>query len=437
MSNLIVKHNDFIEGRFHLELNQAKIIAKLSSIIQKDDKDFKLYIFQAKNLLEELKMGINNYDDLKKSVDSLVDKTIQLGKPDSTLTISLLSSAEYFKDGRIELEFSPKLKPYLLQLKENFTKYQLENVLSLSSFYAIRIYELCKQYEKIKERIIEVEKLKEILKIQDKYKLYGHFKKKVLDIAKREINEKTDINISFEEIKTGRKITSIKFLIEKKEKEIEKVENKIDFEIEDIDKFKDLEDIKYFEDIPKPIKKKTVKTNKEYSEEVLNLYNLLPLEEQIESSKEKLENLLKDHTFKYIEADIKYAKKSKVKNYWAFLLKSCKEGHYSKDELEKAKIPAEEKNIKLKKTKEMIEKVEEDKLKIEEQNKLREKALEFYEKLDKSIQEKIKEKAKELYIQEGQIKDFNPMIKKIYQTTLEKFYIHRIMRENFKGLLEI
>ena len=89
------------------------------------------------------------------------------------------------------------------------------------------------------------------------------------------------------------------------------------------------------------------------------------------------------------------------------------------------------------KPKEMTEKVEEDKLKIEEQNKLREKALEFYEKLDKSIQEMIKEKAKELYIQEGQIKDFNPMIKKIYQTTLEKFYIHRVVRENFKGLLEI
>jgi len=393
MSNLIVKHNDFIEGRFHLDLTQAKIIAKLSSIIQKDDKDFKLYIFQAKNLLEELKMGVNNYDNLKKSVDSLVDKTIQLGKPDSTLTISLLSSAEYFKDGRIEIEFSPKLKPYLLQLKENFTKYQLENVLSLSSFYAIRIYELCKQYEKIKERMIEVEKLKEILKIQDKYKKYNHFKEKVLEIAKREINEKTDINISFEEIKTGRKVTSIKFLIEKKEKEIEKVENKIDFEIEDIDKFKDLEDIKYFEDIPK---KKVVKINKEYSEEVLKLFEILPLEEQIESSKEKLENLLKDHTFKYIEADIKYAKKSKVKNYWAYLLKSCREGHYSKDEMEKAKIPAEEKNARLKKTKEIIEKVEEDKLKS---IKVKEELNSYYErylKLNESIQNLVYKKALEL-----------------------------------------
>ncbi len=271
MGNLIVKHNDFIEGRFYLELNQAKILAKLSSVIQKDDEDFKLYTFQAKNLLEELKMGVNNYDDLKKSVDGLVEKTIQLGKPTSTLTISLLSSAEYHKDGKIELEFSPKLKPYLLQLKENFTKYQLENILSLSSFYAIRIYELCKQYETIKTRIFTVEDLKRILNIKEKYKLYGDFKRKVLEIAEREINEKTDINISFEEIKTGRKVTSIKFIIKSKIKEIKKrnIEKEIEKKIKEQKKKlnentyvepeeEKIEKIKTFEEIKKELKEKGI-----------------------------------------------------------------------------------------------------------------------------------------------------------------------------------
>jgi len=152
------------------------------------------------------------------------------------LTISLLSSAEYHKDGKIELEFSPKLKPYLLQLKENFTKYQLENVLSLSSFYAIRIYELCKQYETIKERTIEIKELKEILDIKAKsYSIYNRFKTKVLDIAEREINEKTDINISVEEIKTGRKVTSIKFIIKSKTKEVKKknIEKEIEKKIKE------------------------------------------------------------------------------------------------------------------------------------------------------------------------------------------------------------
>ena len=99
----------------------------------------------------------------------------------------------------IILRFDPNLRPYLLQLKENFTKYQLENVLSLSSFYAIRIYELCKQYETIKERTIEIKELKEILDIKAKsYNIYNRFKEKVLTIAEREINEKTDISIKFD-----------------------------------------------------------------------------------------------------------------------------------------------------------------------------------------------------------------------------------------------
>lgn len=78
---------------------------------------------------------------------------------------------------------------------------------------------------------MEISELKTILGIEKtKYKLYGHFKNKVLEIAEREINEKTDILIQIEEIKTGRKITAIKFLISAK-KGIKAVENTEEIEI--------------------------------------------------------------------------------------------------------------------------------------------------------------------------------------------------------------
>ena len=64
--------------------------------------------------------------------------------------------------------------------------YQFENVIALSSVYAIRIYELCKQYEKLKERTVLVADLKEILEIKDKYKKYNDFKKYVLSIAENQ-----------------------------------------------------------------------------------------------------------------------------------------------------------------------------------------------------------------------------------------------------------
>jgi plasmid replication initiation protein len=219
---LIVKHNDFIEAKYNLTLTELKIIAKLSSMIQKDDDDFKSYKFTAKELLDDLKLN-NNYDDLRDSIKKLLTRLIIIKTEKSVLATTFLSSAEYFKDSTVELSFDKKLKPYLLQLKNNFTMYQFENVVALSSFYAIRIYELCKQYETIKERTIEIKELKEILDIKVKsYNIYNNFKQKVLEIAEREINEKTDIHISFEEIKTSRKVTSIKFIIKSKIKEVNK-----------------------------------------------------------------------------------------------------------------------------------------------------------------------------------------------------------------------
>lgn len=223
---LIVKHNDFIEAKYNLTLTELKIIAKLSSMIQKDDNEITCYKFSLQSLIEELNLGKENYTHLIDSLDRLLTRIIIIKKLDSNtfLKTTFLSSTEYFlDDSTVELSFDKKLKPYLLQLKNNFTMYQFENVVALSSFYAIRIYELCKQYETIKERTIEIKELKEILDVKVKsYNIYNNFKQKVLEIAEREINEKTDINISFEEIKTGRKVTSIKFIIKSKIKEVKK-----------------------------------------------------------------------------------------------------------------------------------------------------------------------------------------------------------------------
>lgn len=315
MSKLIVKHNDFIEAKYNLTLTELKIIAKLSSMIQKDDDDFKSYKFTAKELLDDLKLN-NNYDDLRDSIKKLLTRLIIIKTEKSVLATTFLSSAEYFlDDSTVELSFDAKLKQYLLQLKENFTMYQFENVVALSSVYAIRIYELCKQYEKIKERKIDVIQLKEILEIEDKYKKYNDFKKRVLEIAEREINEKTDILIQIEEIKTSRKVTSIKFLIEKKEKQVKQIET-------------------------------SETKEKKYSEEVESLFCMIKKIEQVESLKEIIKKALKSYDYEYIKSNILYSNKNAKTNYNAYLQQAI-ENDYAKIDREK-EIKKEEQKQKVK-----------------------------------------------------------------------------------------
>ena len=112
------------------------------------------------------------------------------------------------------LKFDSNLKPYMLGLKEFYTSYRLDNILSLKSKYSIRLYEILKSNLYKKNVTVELEELKKMLSINEKsYAVYQNVKNKVIIKAQKELADKTDISFDFDEIKTGRKVTSIKFHI--------------------------------------------------------------------------------------------------------------------------------------------------------------------------------------------------------------------------------
>lgn len=363
---LVVKHNQIIESAYTMTTTEAKIIAKLTSMIKKEDEDFKEHIFKVSDLLKELGLGNQNYIALEQSIDKLMSRIIEIkldtknkkGEND-ILKITFVSSCIYrHSTSEIVLRYDPNLKPYFLQLNQNFTKYFLKNILELKSFYSIRIYEMLKQYEKLRERVIEIDHLRKMLEIQpSEYKLYADLKKRVLLTAEKEINEKTDLLVSFEEIKTVRKITAVRFKIEKKSSisSIGEVEN---IEVENIEEVK------------------------EYPEEVLELFNILPFGERVEKRKAEISELLKSHTFEYLKKDIEYCNSQSPEKYWGYFIKSVNSGHYSSAELEKAKLKEQQK-LKKKEQEEKLKKEQEEReLKLK---KLIEKR--FKELTDEELQE--------------------------------------------------
>ncbi|MBU3574058.1 replication initiation protein [Priestia aryabhattai] len=223
IKNWVTKSNILIESTYKLSLQEQRILLIMASKVQPNDETLKTYRFRAKDFIEIVgnKKGTGFYSYLKEIVNGLQTKILTIKEKGRQRNYNWVITSIYEEnEGYITLQFHPSLKYLFLELKEKFTSYQLENVVRLNSVYSIRIYELLKQYERLRKRELSLEELRHFLAIEPtKYKQYGHFKSKVLAVAQKEINNKTDIHFEFVEIKTGRKVTSIEFIITSSSKE--------------------------------------------------------------------------------------------------------------------------------------------------------------------------------------------------------------------------
>lgn len=222
----VVKANELIQkSRFNLTLQQQKIVLYLISQIERNDKEFKLYSFSIQQFCKVC--GINytsgkNYNDLKEAIKEIAQKVLWIKLPNGKETTVRWIEKAYIdrNTGTIEIRLDEDMKPYLLQLKDNFTQYELVWTLQFNSKYSIRLYELIKSihYHDLDpyERTYDIDELKRLLDAET-YKTYQHFKDRALQVAVDEINSTSDKLVSFVPIKDGRAVKKIRLHIESKD----------------------------------------------------------------------------------------------------------------------------------------------------------------------------------------------------------------------------
>lgn len=215
---IVSESNALIEARTNLTLYEERLIYILASRIHPDDTQFKTHFFKVKDIAEKLDLTEKNfYKRVRDIVEGLQDKKVIIEEKSmqSTLSAHWLAAARYYHGkGTIELEFSSMLRPYLLQLQQNFTKFKMWNVLYLKSFYSSKLYKLLKQYLPLQKRRFTLEQLRDMLELEEgKYVKYSHLKNRILLSSQMELEAKTDIKFTFEEIKKGAKVVGIVFHI--------------------------------------------------------------------------------------------------------------------------------------------------------------------------------------------------------------------------------
>ena len=212
--NLLSQSNKLIESKYTLNINEQRLVFAMISMINPEDEDFREYRIRIGDLAKIIGLKNKNYHaEVREITKNIIQKTIQIKKETGLLQVNWISSAEYINaEGVVVLTFDPKLKPYLLRLKENFTSTRFGIAVKFKTFYTTRIYQLLKQYEKIGKRTITVDFLKKNFDIYEDYK---DIKRRIIEPAKKEINKNSDIKFEYEEKKAGRKVDSLVFRIRK------------------------------------------------------------------------------------------------------------------------------------------------------------------------------------------------------------------------------
>lgn len=211
-NKVAVQSNALINARYDMTAFQKKILLYIIAKIQPDDKDFQNYVINVRDFVEEADYRSKMlYDKLRKDTKALISKVYEIEEPDGLLQVSILAKAKYLKDkGQIQVAFAPDLKPYLLQLKEQFTATPLRYVLNFKSVHSIRLYEMLQQFKSTGIFVASIDELKYRLSLEDKYQAYTLFKRRVIEQAQRELAH-TDMAFDFREIRRGRKVVRIEF----------------------------------------------------------------------------------------------------------------------------------------------------------------------------------------------------------------------------------
>ena len=221
ISNKAINGRQIIDGKQSMSVHSAKLLRLLITQVAREDRDFKTYQCDIKDIAKFLDIEKNMYRDIKKICEELMKAIIYLKDEDDNKSWTMLHwvSMAKLKNGILTLRLSDEVKQCVLELKNYFTQYKLENILTFKSFYSIRIYEIlkCETAEKKRNNIkVEISELKEKLECTKKYKATKDFNKNVIAVAIKEINEKSDITVTAEYKKTSRSITHIIFHVQDK-----------------------------------------------------------------------------------------------------------------------------------------------------------------------------------------------------------------------------
>lgn len=243
-NTIVVKSNDLIQRSvYDLSLSQQRLMLRIFAMLRPTDDEIPVVELSLSEFARALGLdmaGGSAYSQIRKTIHELRAKTIKFRCRDGTNFVKLPGTETnteiswimkaYITTGtnKVRLWLDPDIKPYVLHLQEFFTSFDYNYTVRMRSQYSISLYELCKSWQNVGTFTETVDALGDSLGFS--YKSWTDVRRFVIDKARKEINDYTDIVMDYSIIaKDGHKVTKLRFSVTKKsDEETEKVLEEID-----------------------------------------------------------------------------------------------------------------------------------------------------------------------------------------------------------------
>lgn len=231
---VLFKSNTLIKAKYDFTVAQNRLLQKVFYEIQKNKTNIAtINTTELKKIIKS--KDINTISGIKTFLNNLkANEIMQIKSNKSWTVVNVISGFEYLeKENSFRIEIPILLLDLIHQYtKTGFTPTNVTKYISLGATNAQRLYELLRMWTGNKT-IIEysVDEIKEYLLLDNKYNLFSNFRRRIIEPVIKELKEKELLDIyNVEYIKTGRKVTSIKFYVKDLEPRTYKFETKKDFD---------------------------------------------------------------------------------------------------------------------------------------------------------------------------------------------------------------
>lgn len=228
MKPSVVKDNALIDASYNLDLVEQRLILLAIVEARESGKGINAndpLTVHAESYINQFSVHRNTaYQALKDACKDLFARQFSYQEKSAKGNIinkmsRWVSEVGYIdNEAVVQLIFAPAIVPLITRLEKQFTKYELQQISNLNSAYAVRLYEILISWRSTgKTPIFSLEEFrKKIGVLENEYLRSDNFKKWIIELPIKQINEHTDIIVKYEQHKTGRSISGFSFTFKQK-----------------------------------------------------------------------------------------------------------------------------------------------------------------------------------------------------------------------------